>query len=59
MRGRTRRPAARMNIRPWPSGPDYTAARGAILADAGIRTVPWRRPGAPHDAIADTNAGCD
>jgi hypothetical protein len=48
-----------MNIRPWPSGPDYTAARGAILADAGIRTVPWRRPGAPHDAIADTNAGCD
>ena len=59
MRGRTGRPAARMNIRALASGPNYTAALDAILADAGIRTVPCRRPGAPHDAIADANAGSD
>ena len=33
MRGRTGRPAARMNIRALPSGPNYTAALDAILTE--------------------------
>ena len=49
MRGRTSRPAVRMNIRAWPSGPNYTAARDAILAERRYPDPALQRPHAPHE----------